>query len=70
MCQVLEIASSPWVRKEWGPESLVANIRQTSVVAGRTVEMTSPEVMEALKKQEKTLKTLGRTQFPKDLPIR
>lgn len=38
-----------------------------SVMAGWAVEMTSPEVMEALKKQEKTL---GRTQFPKDLPIR
>lgn len=45
MCKVSERASSPWVSKEWGPELLIANVRQTRVMAGWTVELTSPEVM-------------------------
>lgn len=45
MCKVSETASSPWVSKEWGPEPHVANVRQTRVMAGWTVELTSPEVM-------------------------
>ena len=49
-------------------QPLVANVRQTRVMAGWTVELTSPEVMGGgLKKQEKTL---GRTGFPKYHPIR
>lgn len=45
MCKVSEIASSPWVSKQWGPEPLVANVRQTRVMAGSIVELMSPEVM-------------------------